>query len=304
MITFDEFLAEIKESLKQYDSAGLINDLTVYNWVLDALNQFSMLPTIRIETVLDVKNNKTKLPDGFKSIYSALKCEPFGYTTDCPEGEDILQNIYFYKVREIKNAEWALCDPCELKEEETCIVEKLYLHNGTKANLYYNNAQPIKLKLTPFVKKTSCDKGCLNFAVKDSPYEISINKRTLYTNFEKGSIFMVYNGYEEDDDGFLLIPDTEEGWLKKYLVAMVKRNIIEDVLANSDNTTNEQFLYTLYLQQSNEFFNKAMGEMKLKRVLQGMNAYKRKLKKEISVYNFGDYSYNNRYRSRTEFIIL
>lgn len=141
-------------------------------------------------------------------------------------------------------------------------------------------------------------------AVNNSPYEISINKRTLYTNFEKGNIFLVYNGYEEDEDGFLLIPDTEEGWLKNYLTAMVKKNIIETVLANSDNTTNEQFLYTLYAQQAQDAYVKAMGEMKLKRVLQGMKNYKSKLKREISVYNFGRYTYNNRYGSRTEFIIL
>lgn len=303
MTTFEEFLMEIKESFKQYDSAGLMNDLTIYNWVLDGLNPFAMLPTIRVETVLTVKNNKAKLPDGFKSIYSAVKCEPFGYTTDDEKGEDILQDIYFYKVREIKNSEWALCDPCEMVETETCVVEKVYLHNGTRANFYYNNAQPIRLKLTPHVKRTNCDKDCLNFKVTSSPYEISINQRTLYTNFKEGNIFMVYNGYEEDEDGFILVPDTEEGWLRKYLIAMVKKNIIEDVLANSDNTTNEQFLYTLYIQQSDEYFKKAMGEMKLKRVLQGMGNYKNKLRKEISVYNFGEYSYNNGIQNRTEFII-
>lgn len=299
---FSEFLAGIRESLKQYDSAGLINDMTVYDLVIDGLNKFSILPSIKIETIINIKNNKGKLPDGFKSIYSAIKCEPFVYTTE-DNSPDILQDIYFYKVRELVNTDWNFCEPCELTETDTCVVEKLYLHNGTKANFYYHNLQPLKLNLTPYVKKTICDKDCVNFSVKQSPYEISINNKTIYTNFDKGNIFLVYNGYEEDDDGFVIIPETDQGWLKEYLVNMVKRNIIENVLANSDNTTNEQFLYTLYLQKENDAFIKAMGEMKLKRVLYGIEHYKHKVKRELSVYNFGTYSHNH-IGNRTEFIVL
>ena len=76
MIKFSNFLAEIKRSFRQYDSANLINDMDVYEWVIQGLNALNILPTIRIETVLNIKNNKAKLPDGFKSIYYAIKCEP------------------------------------------------------------------------------------------------------------------------------------------------------------------------------------------------------------------------------------
>ena len=49
---FSEFLAEIKSSMKQYDSANLIYDVSVHNWVVDALKRFGNLPTIQIEKVL------------------------------------------------------------------------------------------------------------------------------------------------------------------------------------------------------------------------------------------------------------
>ena len=55
---FSEFLAEIKSSMKQYDSANLIDDISVHNWVVDALKRFGNLPTIQIEKVLEVKNKK------------------------------------------------------------------------------------------------------------------------------------------------------------------------------------------------------------------------------------------------------
>ena len=301
---FNEFLSEIKSSMKQYDSAGLIDDLSVYNWLIDGLNDFNMLPTIKIETVLSVKNNVARLPEGFKTLYSAVKCEPYACTVEEEEGKHVLQNFYFYKVRELKNEDWNFCDPCEIEESDSCVVEKLYLYDGrAKANFYYNNLQDIKLNLTPYVKRTKCDKECVNFSVHDARNEISINNKTIYTNFKEGNIFMVYNGYEEDEDGFLIIPDTQEGNLIKYLKSYVKKQIIFELLTNSDNTTNEQFLFQVFERDTNLYFAKAMGEIKMKRILGSIGSYKKKIKKEFAVYDYGRYSHNH-LRNRIEFIVV
>lgn len=293
MIKFSNFLAEIKRSFRQYDSANLINDMDVYEWVIQGLNALNILPTIRIETVLNIKNNKAKLPDGFKSIYYAIKCEPHSYKIDV-ENKDIEQDFYFYKVRELKKQEWNSCDACNTIETDTCVVERTFLHTGEKVDFYYKNLQPLKLKITPYIKRTQCDKECVNFKMNSSTYEISINNNTVYTNFKDGNIFMVYNGYEEDEEGYILIPDTLEGNLSKYLKAYVKKRIIEDLLNNSDNTTNEQFLYTLYSQEEVQFFTKTVGEIKMSKILGSFKKYKNKINKEFSVFNFGSYSYNNR----------
>ena len=91
---FEEFYSEIVSSMKQYDSANLIDKVSIYNWIEDALKRFGNLPTIQIEKVLEVKNKKASLPSGFKSLKVALKCEPHSY--ECTEeGKDILQNTYF-----------------------------------------------------------------------------------------------------------------------------------------------------------------------------------------------------------------
>lgn len=302
---FSEFLAEIKSSMRQYASAGLIDDLSVHAWLIDGLNKFNMLPTIKIEAILSVKNNSVKLPDGFKSLYSAIKCEPYVCTIepDENEGQHILQDFYFYKVRELKNEDWNFCNPCEIEETESCVVEKQYLYNGTKANFYYKDLQNLKLKLTPHVKRTLCDKNCLNLSIHDAPYEISINNKTLYTNFKEGNIFLIYNGYEEDEGGKVIIPETDEGNLYQYLLAYVKKQIILDLLTNSDNTTNEQFLFGIFERDENKYLPQAMGEIKMKRVLASMDNYKRKIKKEFAVYDYGKYSHNH-IGNRTEFIVL
>lgn len=301
---FNEFLSDIKNSMKQYDSAGLIDEMSVYQWVIDALNAFSMLPTIKIETIVDIKNNTGKLPDGFKTLYSAIKCEPYSYTVeDESQPEQVLQDFYFYKVRELKNEDWNFCNPCDIQETESCVVEKVYLNNGIRANFYYNKPEPLKLNLTSYTKKTKCDRDCLNLNVTDSKHEISINNKTLYTNFREGKVFMVYNGYEEDEDGMLIIPETTENNIIRYLTAYVKKKILEEIFNNSDNTTNEQFLYSMYMQEEQTYFTKTMGELKMKRVLQGMNKYKSQIKKQFQVYNFGEFSYNN-FGNRVGFITL
>lgn len=299
---YSEFLANIKSSMEQYTSAGLIDDISVYDYLVDAMNEISIVPSIRIEYLVNVKNNKGKLPDGFKTLYSAVKCEPFVYTLDNEEPQkDILLDIYHYKVRELKNQDWNHCDPCDIKESNSCVVEKVYLHNNTRANFYYNNLEPLRLKLTSYTKKTKCDKECLNFSTLNSKYEISINQKTLYTNFKEGSIFIVYNGYEEDEDGFIIIPETKENNLEKYLRAYVKKEIIRKMLENSDATTNEQFLFQMYDQELNKYQTRAVGEYKMGKVMGSLKNYKNKIKSEFEVYNFGHYNRNQ--RSMTEFIV-
>lgn len=297
---FKEFYSEIESSMQQYKSAGLLDELSVYNMVLDGFKELSIIPTIRIQTVLYVQNNKTKLPDGFKSLYSAVKCDPFVFTPEKEEPKDILMDIYTYKVREIKKENWNICNPCDVREEETCVVEKTYFHDGRKGNFYYNNITPIKLKLTPYVKKNQCDADCKNFNIKESPYEISINNKILYTNFKQGNIFITYNGYEEDDEGFVIIPETEEGNIEKFLKAYVQKEIIKKMFLNSDNTTNEQMLYQIYSAESELYKARSIGEYKMKRVLHSLrHRYPQYIKKEFSIFG----SKTNSNYNRIEFLV-
>ena len=289
---FSEFLAEIKASMKQYDSANLLDPLSIHNWVVEGMRRFGSIPTIQIEKSIEVKNRKASLPEGFKSLVLALKCEPYRYECD-EKGQDVLQQYYFYKTWESSHTQHNICDPCESTETQSCIVEKVHFHNGGKAHFYYN--QPTWLRLVNYMKKDVNLSDCINLRVKSSPYEISINNKTVYTNFNKGVIYMVYKGYEEDEDGFVIIPETNQGWLKQYLEYNVKRRIVEDILTNSDNTTNEQSLYQIY--QSNELqsFSNAKTELKFKGMSIGIKNYQKKIKKELSVYNFGnDYFPNMR----------
>lgn len=284
---FEEFLSEIKSNLQSHVSSGLIDDSQIYSLMLDGLSELSIMPTIRIETILDVKNNKVKLPDGFRSLYSAVKCEPFGVISEDDDKKDVLLDTYLYKVRETNTLSWNTCNPCDVTETDSCIVEKVYLHDGSKHNIYYNNVQSLKLKLTPHVRRNKCDKECVNFKVVNSPNEISINNKYLYTNFKEGSIFMVYNGYDEDDDGFVIIPETPGNNVYKFLKAYVIKELIKILMINGDLTGVEQNLLSLYTQESMLYLQKASGELRMARIFPNMKNYSKKIRKEFQVFDYG-----------------
>ena len=298
-MTFNEFLSEFKNSMKQYDRSNLIDDITVYTWVLDGISHFGLMPTINNKKIINIKNKKGSLPDGFKSLKLALKCEPYGYYTE-EDSKDLLQSIYTYTVKTTDTTSWNSCDPCDTTSCESTIVEKTYLHTGKPIEFYYRNPQ--LLSLTPYIKKEVCDKDCVNFKVKNSKYEININGKTIYTNFKEGNIFIVYRGYEEDDEGFVIIPDTNQGYLKTYIEYFVKRRIIEDIIGNSDNSTNEMALYQMYQSQEMQYFSLSKTELKFKDIEIGLKNYRNKIKKEFTIYNFGGRS-NISGRNKIEFLV-
>lgn len=281
---FKEFLAKIKSSLKQYDSAGLINDIDVLDWVEEGLKRFGNLPTTQIEKVIEIKNGKAELPHGFKSLRAAIKCSPYTYQA-CPEQEDKLIDMHFYKVIHQRDVEYDSCDPCDVLKD-SCIEEKVYLHTGgDPVTVYYNN--PTWLKLVSYSKQDVCPSDCKNLRVKNSPYEISINKRMIYTNFTNGTVYLIYNGFEQDDDGYILIPETHTGWLETFLEYMVKRRIVEDIMSSGDATQGETTLYQMFRGEEVSAFNAAKGELKMRGINMAVNNYIRAINNKFKIYNFG-----------------
>jgi len=296
---FKEFLAEIKNSMKQYDSAGLIDELSVYGWVVDGLNKLGNLPTIKIEKVLEIKNKKTALPENFKSLYMALKCEPFKYQCD-EKTQPILQSSSFWRTLESSSLEWDKCDPCCVTEKEGYIIENIYFDPQTLAKVFYK--EPTLLKLTPHIQRESCDKECINKKAYDSKYEINIQNKTLYANFNKGSIFIVYNGYPSDEEDFVMIPD--EIWVKDYLSYFVKRRVIEDLLTNSDNQSNEISLYQLFATNEQQSFANAKTQLKFQNINFNLDNYKKSIRKDFETFNFGFQGGQVRYNNRIGLIVV
>lgn len=281
-MTFQELLADIKSTLKSYDSVGLIDDISVYDWYLQALKEFGTLPFELYEEVLEIKNGQAELPEGFRKLVLALKCEPFTYKT---KHKDHLQQSRFWKERHEKSILWENCTPCDITECEKTIVEKYY-YREYECDYYYKN--PTLLRLTQGINRKMCTSDCQNLRVKESPFEINIIKgKTLQTNFTEGNVFLRYRGFEVDEEGFVEVPETFNGYLERYITDYTKSKVMENIIANGDYTGGEQTLLGIYRQDARDNKVKAMTELKANSFgKESRRNYKNKLRTERAKFEF------------------
>lgn len=258
-MTFTEFLAEIKNQMSQYFESGLIDDASVLMWVNSALKKFGNTIMVYHESVVEVENGKGRLPENFYSLKHALKCDKDFISCDKPSEKILVKSLFWTDVQ-LKNKSWDICtDDCVKNEvEEFTIREKTYI-DGAVFNKNYTN--PVELRLSPSFKKSVCDNGCFNKYRSRSPYEINIIGTTLYTNFQEGDVYLKYKGLEIDEDGIVMIPDTAKGEVQTYLMYYVKRNILEIIAGNGDDT-NVSNMFKYYLEAERNQLSLALTEAK------------------------------------------
>lgn len=247
-MTFQDFLAELKVSMRQYFENGLIDDITVERLVRQAVRRFGENVTVLQEAVIDIENGRGQLPESFFSLYMAIKCDRDRIEVS-EEDKPILVNSFFWTNVQLKGREWNLCTGEESKNEveEFTIKEETYI-NGCKVNKCYKNPQ--RLRLTKSVKKTLCDRDCYKEFREGSPYEINIIGNTIYTNFDEGEIYLQYKGFDEDEEGFIIIPDTPRGELFNYVNYYVKRNLLEEIMMNGEDVNVANMLkYFMQMEQ-------------------------------------------------------
>lgn len=230
---FQEFLSNLRHQMRQYSDSGLIDDADVLMWVTAGLKKFGSTIMVDHETVVEIQDKRGFLPENFYSLKHAVKCNKDFIQCD-KESEKILVKSLFWTDVQVKQKEWNICTEECLKNrvEEFTIRETTYI-DGNAFTKYYKN--PIELKLAPAFKKSICDNDCLNKYRSTSPYEINILGKTIYTNFKEGDVYLRYKGLEMDEDGLVIIPDTDKGELETYLMYFVKRNIYEVIAGNNDD---------------------------------------------------------------------
>lgn len=258
-MTKSEFIAEITSDFRQYDEAGLIDYRSLNNWIKWEIRRFGnniMQPT---EKTIQVKNNKAKLPDNFWRLLVAAKCEDAGYKI---EGKEHVIMNHFWRERIEQSFEWDTANDYYYKSDYKEITEKVSVDGGIIEFKYSN---PTLLKLTRSMKKDVCHSSCKNLSYEltaSASNEINILGDTIQTNFTRGYIYLQYMGLPVDEDGELVIPDTQLGHLQKYLTYYCKTRILENLIGNEDDPQKRQDL-AYFKSQSDAYFSLAMTESKM-----------------------------------------
>lgn len=237
----DTIIAEVRNSLSSYSASGLIDDLSIYDWTFKVLRSFGAQLMVKHDTVVQIKDGVGKLPAGFGYLDLAMKCDSGWMESDLQD--DVLQSSFFWKERIEKTDSWNGCKTdCDKRTSEKTITEKIYFHG---AETRFNYINPTMLKLGKHIKKDYFNSGCKNLYIKESPYEITINETTLYTNFKSGNVFIRYYGLETDEQGKPYVPNTPLNHLEDFLIIHIKRKIFYDMWLNGDEAGIENKLNSL-----------------------------------------------------------
>lgn len=270
-ISLEQFTAEIETSLSNYSDSNDIDRQSIKTWVIQALRKFGKNICEKNETVVEVKNSRALLPEGFKSLTFAVKVKtkPF---TDEESKQLILERKYIENPAQfdISTMDYVV-NYCETK----IVTEKVY-----------SNIEPPKfygyelLALSQNINKDTLDTNCFNLhpTIASKPNEINIVNRTLNSNFKEGFIFLRYNSLPEIE-GEIAIPQFSTGDIYNFIFQMVKVNIIENIILNNKNATVAGQLYPSLKAELRELEHKAQCESKYSGLSKGWDRkmYKQRL---------------------------
>lgn len=260
-MTIKQVIAEVESIFPQYADAGLIDRMAITNRLISALKKFGNNIMIKREGFLTIKGGKAPLPQDYWHLMVAVKCEPFEIRTT-PEYHETLLDSHFYRQRTEERNVWNLTLDAWIPEDTTTIREE-FVFKRAKADFSYK--QVGHLKLVKAFKRDQCAKDSpyrsKDFAV-NSPYEINIYNRHIQTNFSKGHIYMQYYGLPTDDEGDVIIPETQHDELKEYLLYLAQEEVLYRAIM-ADDDPNAGNKYTLVKQLAKEAKQLAYTETKM-----------------------------------------
>ena len=275
-ISIDDIISRVKTRLYSLDEASLIDEVMLISWSKWMIDRLGMSLSIEKEEIIEVENYQCKLPEDFHLLWVVHKCE------QCEESKGSRVK-YYLNSRPITvysdNIVETICyDKCEIQRTKEFVTQRMYVEE-TEAPIERRFCNRSLLSLDKRVKKNRCHSKCENLYSKNTDY-FNFDNSKMYFNFEEGVIHLQYYAYNQDEEGYPLVPNDQ------YVI-----KAIEDYL------TYELF-YTLYLnaegdyvqrmQKAEQEHQKSMGEalynVKLPSFLR-MKKYAEELPQSLEIFN-------------------
>lgn len=222
--------SEVKEELRSYFAAGVIDDVMFPKWTEHVLRRFRKSAFKIEEVVLHIHDYTAELPCDFHGVREAWMC-----TTIHSRPIDDPTFVYSQKDCRIDIPVLDKCDEC-FAANGTCSTDFL-VFSKTIGTHMYSYRRTFLLRPGNINAQRHCGDHCPNMNSNASDtFDIQGNK--FITNFHEGKVHLVYYSESKDEDDNQLIPDSIrfEDYLKKYIIYMCFRQICNQV---TDETYNQ-----------------------------------------------------------------
>lgn len=249
MTTEENIYAEVRETFKSYDEAGLIDPISLRTWLHSRIKKFGNNVMTDTDDIIQVKNGKAFLPKDFWSLREVWKYELSHYCADVEP-----------RVLQASEQEHLLSYNCDCTSTG-CLKEEVY-YKEKEIIIYYNSPQ--RLRIAPGFDRRAVHKDCINLPTKvqkRAKNTIRLKGNTLTTEFKEGFIYIIYKAMPMDEEGNLIIPETQHDYLREHLEYHLKAKLVEQWLLNNDDPNLGNKLQFLK-QQENDTFELAMSEAK------------------------------------------
>ena len=241
-VSVDEIINEAEHIVSSYTQAGLVSTDFLYPYLQRCLANLgaTILPTK--ETILNVENFGVRLPDDYHSLIllmgssskATLNIPPQAqvtYETPAYIGSPISAFVTNPTNIEI-DIPIAFNNPIGLQNPTFAFDEKgaFSITQRINSQIYYHN------EVSLLTLGTNMN-NCFNPFNKHR-YDVEIKNKHIYTNFEKGVVFMEYRAMSQDD---IMVPDIP--LIKEWLINESIVKILSYLYLNTTNDIIQKLQY-------------------------------------------------------------
>ena len=254
MISTDVIFSNVKQMLKSFEATGLLNDADLFRWTKWVINRIGIGQLIEKETILDVEDYKTELPEDFSLLWVVHKCDSCGETGHAtyhwytPEHRFVLKDW-------VNKACYGECDICRHGEvvEVTRRVEG-FTHEPIKTS-YCNRTL---MSLNKRVSKNKCHKYCANL-YNTSEWNFNFDEKNMFFNFCEGHIHLQYYANAIDEEGYPMIVNNE--YIKQAIEDYLIYKSLQVIYYNNEADVQQRMMYAE--QKFQQSLKEALNEQKL-----------------------------------------
>lgn len=228
----ESLFGKIKEDLAAYSSSNLIDEGRFHKDVKYIISLLGVMWFREAEIVLSIENYSSQLPEDFKQLDSAFRCDQYSVESNQLDGV-VLKKLSFSHYPEIVDPDTHEYTCGDYRTQPSkCIFnrqEEILIQRGE--TFFKLNAPRLLRPGNINTKKNLCTSNCQNI-YSTSADTFTIENKNFYTNFKDGTVYLSYHAFPLDEDGYPMIPDNE--MIEKCIEYYIKSNIFENLWLNGD----------------------------------------------------------------------